>query len=469
LAAAEGVKTDRENMMMKKLYSAREQALLILHKVVKDGAYANLQTAQSLAAENICADDKRLVTELVYGTVRMQNALDYILGQMLKKPLSELPLWILLILRLSLYQLVYLEKIPASAAVNEGVNLAKKYGHKGTAALVNGVLRNYLRHQQQYALPQPEDGVLTYLTVTLSHPRWLAEYLLEQFGPKAATEFCLYNNQAHDVVIRTNTLKLGRPQLLSALQERGFSAQAGAFAPEAIILAQAGGLFTSDLFMEGLFQAQDQASMLVAHALSPSPGSKVLDLCAAPGGKTCHLAQLMQNKGQIEAFDIHEHKLRLIRQNYQRLGIDIIQEKQADARYLPVEYQAWADYILLDAPCSGLGILSRRADARWRKSRQDILEMQKLAREILLAAAAYLRPGGSLCFSTCTITKEENQDNVQWFLEQRPDFELESFAAYLPASLPPQLLRQAESGILQLLPQNEGIEGFFISRLHKKG
>jgi 16S rRNA (cytosine967-C5)-methyltransferase len=456
-------------MTMKKVSSAREQALLILHKIVKDDAYANLQAARSLAADNIAADDKRLITELVYGTLRMQNALDNILQQMLKKPLSELPLWILLILRLSLYQLVYLQKIPASAAVNEGVNLAKKYGHKGTAALVNGVLRNYLRHQEQYALPRPEDDILAYLTVTLSHPRWLAEYLLERFGREAAIEFCLYNNQAHDVVIRTNTLKLGRPQLLSALHERGFAARPGAFAPEAIVLAQASGLFASNLFSEGLFQAQDQASMLVAHALSPHSGSKVLDLCAAPGGKTCHLAQLMQNMGRIDALDIHEHKLGLMRQNYQRLGIDIIKEKQADARHLPAEYQAWADYILLDAPCSGLGILSRRADARWRKDLQDIMDMQKLSREILLAAAEYLRPGGSLCFSTCTVTREENQDNVQWFLEQRPDFEPEGFAQYLPSSLPQEILQKAASGMLQLLPQNEGIEGFFISRLHKKG
>ncbi|MGI5891641.1 MAG: 16S rRNA (cytosine(967)-C(5))-methyltransferase RsmB [Bacillota bacterium] len=455
--------------MIEKITTAREKALLILHKVAQEGAYANLQTAGSLDNGNFSIDDKRLITELVYGTLRMQNALDHILNQLLKKPLSDLPLWIMLILRLSLYQLLYLEKIPYSAVVNEGVKLAKRYGHRGTASLVNGVLRNYLRYREQYTLPQLSEGAVSYLTVTLSHPVWLARYLLDSFGERDAAIFCAYNNQPHDVVIRTNTIKTDRETLLMELQRRGFTAEAGAFAPEAIRLLRSAGIFDSDLFKKGFFQAQDESSMLVAHALSPRKGSKVLDLCAAPGGKTCHLAQLMKNEGKVHAFDIHEHKLDLLKENYRRLGLSIIEEKAADARYLPQEYKYWADYILLDAPCSGLGILSRRADARWRKSPQDIKTMQKLSREILLAAADYLATLGILCFSTCTITKEENQHSIQWFLQQRSDFELAAFDHLLPQSLPDEILTQAQKGMVQLLPQNAGIEGFFISRLQKKG
>jgi 16S rRNA (cytosine967-C5)-methyltransferase len=445
--------------------TARQQAVVILQKIYKDGSYANLQIMHSL--ESLSDKDRRFVTELVYGTLRRQNALDYILNQLLKKTVADLPLLIAIILRISLYQLLYLKKIPPSAVVNEAVKLARRYGHRGTASLTNGVLRSYLRRQSHYRLPSREN-VKQYLTITESHPAWLVDYLLDIFGEEATVSFCEYNNRAHEVIIRCNTLKIERSVLMNRLQQAGFEVRSGEFAPEAIRVLRSAGLFESELFANGLFQAQDQTSMLVSHVLQPSPTAKVLDLCAAPGGKTSHLAQLMNDQGEIRAFDLYEHRINLIDENCRRLGIKSVQTQALDARCLPDQFSGWADYLLLDAPCSGLGILGRRADARWQKSYDNILEMAQLSRSILLKAADYLTAGGVMVFSTCTVSKEENQETVEWFLKKRPDFSLMPFAELLPPTLPPILLEEAQTGMVQIMPHHADLEGFFISRLYKK-
>ncbi|MCL2677879.1 MAG: 16S rRNA (cytosine(967)-C(5))-methyltransferase RsmB [Clostridiales bacterium] len=444
---------------------AREAALLILNKIVKDGAYANLETARVLSACPYPGNEAALVTELVYGVCRMQAACDWLLNRLLSKPPEKLPLPILLILRMGIYQLLYLQKIPPSAAVDESVKLAKKYGHAGTAALVNAVLRAFCRRREELNFPAKEGNPALYLHTALSHPEWLAEYLLGMWPLDDAEAFCLYNNASHGISIRANTLKTSREQLKQALTEEGIEAQESAFAPEGLILRRVSSLEKLNAFKEGLFMAQEQSSMLAAHALSPAPGAKVLDICAAPGGKTTHLAQLMGNRGAIRALDKHPHKIALIEENCRRLGIDIVQAEAADARQAAGALAGWADYLLLDAPCSGLGVLARRADARWRKTSADIAAMSALGRELLCAAADMLASGGVMVFSTCTVTREENRENLEWFLQSRPDFVLEPLA--LPF-VPNQAQKEAhECGFWQILPQNEGIEGFFIARLRK--
>lgn len=448
--------------------TAREAALCILHAVAAEEAYANIEMAKFLAAASCSRQDAALLNQLVYGVLQRQAALDYLLAKLCTKPLAKLPLWILLILRLSLFQLVYMDKIPASAAVNEGVKLAKKYGHAGTAGLVNGVLRSYLRRSEELSLPTREQNLEDYLSITLSHPRWLVRYLLREYDADAVEQYCLYNNQAKPLSLRTNTLQMQREALAEALRMEGFDPQPGFFAPEALRLPQASMLFTTQLFQDGAFQVQEESSMLAAHALGAQADSRVLDLCAAPGGKTTHIAQLTKDAAEIHAFDIHPHKVALIEQNCRRLGIHSVQALAADGRNLGPAHRQWADYLLLDAPCSGLGVLAGRPDLRWRKQKADISKLAALSAELLAAAADYLRPGGVLLFSTCTITREENQQAVARFLAARPDFSLQAFPQ-VPAFTGFDASDTADmaQGFLQILPHKHHLDGFFMARLRK--
>lgn len=453
--------------MKSKPENAREGALHVLYDVEKEGAYVNLALAKILREDSFDSRDAALLTQLVYGTLRYQAVLDYYLGELLRKPPDNFPLWIYLILRLSLYQLLFLDKIPPSAAVNEGVKLAKKYGHKGTVSLVNAVLRNFLRSKDRLALPTKEDSWTDYLNLTLSHPAWLTAYLLKDWPESEIEAFYNYNNSRDSITLRVNTLKISRNQLIKDLLKLGIRAEQGRMAPESLILKGAGNIFSQSVFKEGYCTVQDQSSMLAAHALAPAKGSCVLDLCAAPGGKATHLAQLMEDQGEIHAIDIHPHKLKLIRDNCQRLGINSITAKEGDSLELPLEYQEWADYILLDAPCSGLGVLGSRPDLRWQKREQDIYTMAQLSASLLLQAAAYLKVGGTLLFSTCTITKEENIQNIAGFLESRPDFALKPLENLTEMAFDQDDLSQLNKGYWQLLPQKHGVDGFFLARLEK--
>ncbi|MHB8170057.1 MAG: 16S rRNA (cytosine(967)-C(5))-methyltransferase RsmB [Thermincolia bacterium] len=454
--------------MKNKVNIPREQALLVLHAVEQEGAYANLELNKVLEKSQPSKLDRGFITELVYGTLRSLHHLDWVLGRFLSRPLDTLTPWIRNILRLTVYQLFYLDKVPPSAAVNEAVNLAKNYGHGGTVKFVNGVLRNLLRNKEKIEYPDLAKEPALYISVVYSHPLWMVEKWLAQYGQEATIELCRANNEASPTTIRTNTLRTNRAALAAKLAEEGLEVRETLYIPEGLTVSGFASLGNLPAFKEGLFQVQDESSMAVGHICRPQEGSLVIDVCSAPGGKTTHLAQLMNNRGTIIALDIHSHKLGLIRDNCQRLGITCVQAHNMDARQLPDQWKEQADLVLVDVPCSGLGVLRRRPDARWRKEAQDLPAIQKLQLEILMAAAQCVKPGGTLVYSTCTITPEENTQVIEKFLAAHPEFAKEDLTPSLPEPLRQLDLPSTKEGYLQLLPHLHGMDGFFIAKIVKK-
>ncbi|MGI6679427.1 MAG: 16S rRNA (cytosine(967)-C(5))-methyltransferase RsmB [Dehalobacterium sp.] len=446
--------------------SPRETALLILYQVAAKEAYANLELNKVLSRNDYQTIDRSFITELVYGTIRMQGRIDYILGLFIKKPLNTLPLWILLILRLGVYQIIFLDKVPERAAVNESVQLTKKYGHAGTVKFVNGVLRNVARQKEKLKYPSLEEDPPKHISLHYSHPQWLVERWLEQFGPEETINLCSWNNTSPQVTLRTNTLRTTRDDLIIRLGGEGVKSQPGRIVPESILVTGASSLTSLPSYQAGLFQVQDEGSMLVAHVLAPKPGSRMLDLCAAPGGKTTHAAQLMKNHGVIKAFDLYPHKLTLVNESCQRLGVSIVETSVQDATQLPDSLQHWADFCLVDAPCSGLGVLRRRPDARWRKESKKIDELVVLQKKILTAAAKTVKPGGILVYSTCTITPEENKKMIHWFLAEHQEYVLDPIDKILDFPWG-EHEKQGSDGMIQLYPHIHGTDGLFMARMKK--
>lgn len=437
----------------------RMTAAKILCQITDKGAYANVALDKALRHTELAELDRRLVTELVYGAVKAWGTLDYMLGCYVNRPLAKIPPMIRAILRLGFYQLFWLKKIPPSAAVNTAVELAKKYAHPGTVKFVNAVLRSAAREPQKCSFPT-DDSALN-LSLRGEHPLWLVRRWIKEFGYENAEKLVQYDNAPPELSLRTNTLKISRENLLAELQQSGAEVQISPLTPEGIIYR--GNLPPSALtpLREGLCQAQDASSMLAAHILAPKPGEFIIDGCSAPGGKTTHLAALMRNRGKIVAGDVHEHKLRLVEENAKRLNIDIIKTKILDARDLGKAYSEAADRVLIDAPCSGLGVLRRRADARWRKSEGLLAELLPLQREILRGAAAAVKPGGVLVYSTCTMENEENAAMVESFLQSETDFTLEPAGQFLPCV-------KRDTPFIRLYPHLDGVDGFFIARMRKR-
>lgn len=437
--------------------NARQLALTIINEVDLKGAYANIALAHEINRQSLSEQDRRLVTELVYGTVKAGATVDWLLAQYTDRPLAKIAPVIRNILRLGIYQLFFLTKIPVSAAVNEAVKLAKKYGHPGTVKFVNAVLRNAARNPEKTSFPAADDQPIKYLALKYFHPEWLVARWVDRLGFTACEELCKANNQTPPLSLRTNTLKTDRVALLRRLAAEGVACEASSLTPEGIVCREFPALATLKSLDEGLFQVQDESSMLVAHVLRPRPGETVIDACGAPGGKSTHIAAIMQNTGRIISTDIYEHKLKLTQANAARLGINIIETQVLDAAKIHEQYAGLADRVLVDAPCSGLGVLRRKPDSRWRKSEALLAELPQLQSAILRSAASCVKPGGVLVYSTCTTEPAENEDVIQEFLAERTDFSLQPAGDYLPV---PQ---RAE--LIQLWPHRDGVDGFFIARM----
>lgn len=440
--------------------NAREVALKIVNDVHTNGAYANVALSKELYRQALPDQDRRFVTELVYGTVKTGLTIDWILSNYVSRPLHKIAPIVQDILRLGIYQLFFMTKVPASAACNQAVEMTKKYGHSGTVKFVNAVLRNAIRSPEKAKYPTRTENLLKNLSLEYYHPEWLLKRWINRFGVEGTTKLCEFNNQNPPLSIRANTLKNSRTELLITLTEEQVQFEKSNWTPEGIVCTSHPSMKNLASLKEGLFQVQDESSMLVAHILDPQPGELIIDTCSAPGGKTTHIAALMKNEGKIIATDIYEHKLQKVQENANRLDIGIIHTELLDAIHIGDLYKNQADRVLVDAPCSGLGVLRRKPDARWRKDESTLKELPKLQRTILDSAANAVKPGGILVYSTCTIEEEENQQIVHGFLASRTDFKLENAADYLPYKL-------KTGSMLAFFPQIDQIDGFFIARMKR--
>ncbi len=441
-------------------------ALRVLERVQRAGAYADVLLHSSLARSDLSAPDRAFATELVYGTLRWRGRLDHLLGRCLDRDLDKLEPLVATALRLGAYQIVVEDRVPASAAVDESVRCLRAAGVERATGLANAVLRRLATEHESIAEPALADDPLGHLMHALSLPQWIAARWIEQYGPEEAAALARASNEAPPLTVRNNRLRGDRDALLALLAARFPEARACRFAPDGIVLGRRGNASIEPAFRDGRFSVQDEASQLVVALLDPRPGEKVLDVCAAPGGKSTAIAERVGASGSVLALDRHERRLELLGRAARRLSLGNLAGRVADATRSLAEIAPAGsfDRVLVDAPCSGLGTLRRNPDARWRVRPGDPARLADVQRAILRNSAQALLPGGLLVYSTCTTLPEENEGVVQAFLSESPDFE----------PLPPNELHEAlrplvgSDGIMRCLPHQHDADGFVAQRIRRK-
>jgi len=440
----------------KRLKTPRELAVEILNRIDQQGAHAEPLLDAALSGEGILPNphDRGLLTELVYGTLRMRGRMDWIIARLYKGDAAALEAPVPNILRTGLYQLLFTDRIPAFAAVNEAVGIAKKEC-PAAAGLVNAILRNALREKDNIAWPDMAKDPGKAIAVLHSHPRWLVERWLDEYGIDETIAICRTNNAIPPLAVRVNGLKTSREQTIAALAAEGIAAEKTRYSADGLLLTgSAAGLRETAAFRNGLIRVQDEASQLVARLVAPRPGERILDLCAGAGGKTLHLAALMENRGEMVAVDLHPDKLRLLAAEAGRLGVTIATTHTGDAAAAPESFRATFDGVLLDAPCSGLGTLRRNPEIRWRIVPQELEKSMSLQKRLLRGAADCVKPGGRLVYCVCTATPEENEAVVSDLLSTRPGFK-----HLPPEGIPPELIDA--DGFFRTFPPRHGTDGFF--------
>ncbi len=482
------------------LKDARATALEVLIQVERKGQKID-QALEQAYGEGLSVKDRGLVTELVYGVLRHRNRLDWALGQFCRKPIQKLSPTLRNILRMGAYQILFLDRIPARAAVDEAVDLTQRKGARGLGGFVNAVLRSLDRDRAAITYPDFKTDPVRYLSVFYSHPEWMVNRWLNRYGPERTVALCQVNNQIPPVTLRTNTLLTTRESLEAQLKNEGMDVESCAVSPLALRIKD--GIVTeSAAYREGWFYIQDEAAQLVVFGLAPRPGEVILDACAAPGGKTTHMAQVMANEGRIIALDLKAQRLELVRENCQRLGIRIVECLLGDARdtkilkgsqqalpgaaagaggHLPAGRQVGGataphgppdqkdlqfDRVLVDAPCSGLGVLRRNPEGKWTKTEDLIHRYGKLQLEILEGVSPWLKEGGVLMYSTCSTEPEENEQVVRRFLSAHPEYRIQNLQEDLPPAASSMITPE---GFLSTLLNRESMDGFFAAKLVKRG
>jgi len=436
--------------------NSREVALKILFEIETRGAFADESIDRFSAELNLSSLDRRFLSELVNGTVKLRKRIDYLLSFNLNKRVEDLTPWIRNILRMGIYQIEYLSRVPHRASVDESVKLAMKFGHVGTKNLVNAVLRNHLRKRSQIEFPQ--ENKTRYLATFYSFPEWMIKRWLEDFGEEKTKILCGFFNSKPNLSLRLNSLKTDSKSLQRDFKRSKIRYKKGLFLDDFYYIESKLNLRNFDPLKNGWVYIQDESSVLAVLLLDPRPKQRIIDLCAAPGGKTAFIAQKMKNAGQVIALDVNEEKRSLIQENCRRLGVSNVVTAVGDARNFRLKP---VDGILVDAPCTGLGTLRKNSDLRWQKTEKDVKRMKSLQLSILLNAAQLVKKEGVLVYSTCTMTKEENDEVVEEFLKQRDDFRLSHASSYLFRDL------VDDKGMVRTLPHQHGVDGSFGVRLEK--
>ena len=420
----------------------REVALKCLYKIDKEEAYSNIALDDELNKNRKILNDKDigLISQIVYGVTTWRLTLDTIISKYSKIKLKKISPWIINILRMGIYQIIFLDKIPKHASVDESVNLSKKYGNKGSIGFVNAVLRKVSKedYDELFKIADKKEKI----SKTQSIPIWIIEELLKNNNIEEVEEICKNLNLKPELTIRINNLKTNKKELKEKLIEKGIKIKEGVL-DDFLILYNVKNIEKMEEFINGLFTVQDESAGLTALMLEPKEGEEILDACSAPGGKTTYIAELMKNNGNIDAWDIHEHRIKLIEQNCERLGINIVKTKIQDASK---EIEPLKEYskILLDVPCLGIGVIKRKPDIKWQRREEDVKKISKVQYEILEKCAKYLKKGGDIIYSTCSILKEENEDVIEKFIKNNSNFKI--------------------IDMKKIMPNNEQ-DGFFICKL----
>lgn len=420
--------------------------LRLLLKLEENDSYSNILLDKELLKQNFTEQEKSFVTALFYGVTERRITLDYYIGKLSKVRLKKLDTDILFILRMGIYQIMYMDSVPDSAAVNESVKLSKKNKNPRLSGFVNGILRSFLRERESIKLPSDKTA---YLSVLYSCPQWIVEKLINEYGEENAKDFLENSLKASEVFLRTNTTKTDSESLVRRLSEDGINAKICGFDQNAV--AAHGGVFNTNAYKDGLFHAQDYSSQYAVKILDPKPGERVLDICSAPGGKAFTAAEFMQNKGELVACDLYEQRVGLIKSGACRLGLDIIDAKVNDALVFNGDLGEF-DRVLCDVPCSGLGVIKRKPEIKYKK-KEELDELPEIQFKILECTSRYVKQGGRLVYSTCTLNKCENEEVVLRFLEQNKNFSTDyvfdgDFAK-------------------TVFPKDFGSDGFFISVLKR--
>ncbi|MDD5878468.1 MAG: 16S rRNA (cytosine(967)-C(5))-methyltransferase RsmB [Clostridiales bacterium] len=435
---------------------AREIAYKVLLDIEKNKNYSNMAINKHFKDVKMSNQDRGLATEIIYGVIENKYYIDYMIDKLSKVKTNKMEIYVKTLLRMGIYQIMFLNSISDYAAVNETVNLAKKKNSK-VSGFINGILRNVIRQKEEIGKVKTKDDV-DYLSIKYSYDKWMIRNWMIHFGKEFTEELLEANNERPNIYLRTNTLKITRDELIKKLEKQNIKAEKVNVVEEAIKVEHLKDIENNSLYKEGLFTVQDVSSMLVGKVMNPKENSLVLDVCSAPGGKTTHMATLMNNTGQVVSRDIYDHKLKLIKAASKRLGLTNVDVEEFDGMKLDRESIGKFDYVLADVPCSGLGIIRRKPEIKY-KEKEEFRQLPPIQKKILENASKYVKVGGNLIYSTCTIQDSENIDVVNEFLQKNKNFEL------VPIKEVNVDLENQEKGYMKIYPNVHNMDGFFISKL----
>lgn len=457
----ENVTNNNENNFNGKRGNARYIAVRLLSRFERSDSYVDKLLSHELSHNEMSSQDKGLLTEIVNGVIRHRGKLDWALTGFYFGDYQKCLNIVKNAMRVGLYQIMFLNRVPIHSAIDESVEIVKNIQGDKTAGIVNAVLRNITRNMDKIRYPDRDADPVYYLSVIYSHPKWMAKRWIERYGEIEAEKLLTANNQRPSVIIRVNNLRSAPETIAEIFEKYNLGYNISPYLPQSIIMPSPKyDISASELFRKGEITIQDTSASMAAKLTSPKEGDTVIDLCAAPGGKSFFIAELMNDKGKVIAVDKYSSKLRFIEEGALRLGLTSIELMTEDARNLRLKEPV--DIVLTDVPCSGLGTISKKPDIKWKREQEDIAKIVELQREIMTNAAKMVKSGGVFVYSTCTIEPEENEENIKWFLNEYPEFELDPAENYLPEEV-------CKNGFMQTFPHIHNTDGAFAARLIKKG